>query len=123
MPPKTKPPKPEPADPTEPAPVVLSTKTEVDESRKTLFSIDGVDYTIPARPRPNLALKFMWQTKTIGEDEAGINLLIAMLGEEGFKALSEYEQLTTEQFVQVMTIAQDVAMGSLEAVGKDSADE
>lgn len=118
--PKTKP---EPADPTEPAPVVLSTKSDVDESRKVLFSIDGVDYTIPARPRPNLALKFMWQTKTLGEDEAGINLLIAMLGEEGFEALSNYEQLTTEQFVQVMTIAQDVAMGALEAVGKDSAGE
>lgn len=121
MPPKKKS-EPAQVDPTSPEPVRLSTKGEVDESRRVLFSIDDVDYTIPARPRPNLALKFMWQSKTLGEDEAGMNLLIAMLGEEGFEALSNYEALTTEDFIRVMNIAQDVAMGALEAVGKDSAD-
>ena len=116
---KTKPPKPAQVDPTEPEPVRLSNDRETNEDRKVLFSIDDVDYTIPARPRPNLALKFMWETKTLGEDEAGINLLIAMLGEEGFEALSNYDKLETEDFVRIMNIAQEVAMGSLEAVGKD----
>lgn len=110
---------PVPVDPTESAPVRLSTKTTLDESRVTLFYLDDKPYTVPRRPRPNLALKFMWQTKTEGEEQAGMNLLVAMIGEDGFRALMDFDGLSTEDFETVMAKATDLAMGSLESTGKD----
>lgn len=118
MPPKKKP-VPTPADPLAPEPVRLDSTTVLDESRVTLFTIDETEYTVPRRPRPNLALRFMWESKTVGEDEAGMNLLIALVGDEGFQALMNYEPLTTEEFEKIMAIATELAMGALESTGKD----
>jgi hypothetical protein len=84
------------------------------EDRVTVFSIDGTDYTVPARPRPNIAVRFLWRQKEAGVMQAASELLESMLGTEGFKALSEYDDLTDEQFSQVLAIVQKVALGSLE---------
>lgn len=83
-----------------------------------LFQLGGRTYQIPAKPRVNLALKFLWQRKTKGELEAAAALLGDMIGDEGFQALMEYEDLTSEILEKVCTAAATVAMGGMEqAVG------
>ncbi len=79
-----------------------------------LFHLNDVTYQIPAKPRVNVALRYLWQAKTLGETSATAGLLEALLGSEGFLALTEYDELTAEQFGQIVAIAQKVTLGALE---------
>ena len=85
-----------------------------------LFHLNGKTYQVQGKPRVNLALKFMWQRKTVGELEAASNLLVEMLGEEAFQTLMEYEDLTPEILEQVCSAASKVAMGELETATGNS---
>lgn len=95
-------------------PVEMVTTGGAVADRVPIFSIDGVAYTIPAKPRPALALRFLHNRRTVGEDDATDILLEELLGPDGYKALREYDELTTEQLKSVFTIAQKVALGALE---------
>jgi hypothetical protein len=86
------------------------------DARVPLFEIDDVVYTVPAKPRVNLALKFMWQSKTLGQDTAAMNILEDLLGTEGFEALVNYDDLTPQDLEAVVTRATKLLMGSLEVV-------
>jgi len=79
-----------------------------------LFSLDGVAYTIPAKPRVNLALRYLWHAKQYGEDRAAADLLESLLGAEGFEALVNYDDLTGEQFEAIMAAATKYTLGALE---------
>jgi hypothetical protein len=94
-------------------PVVLRRSSEPVEM-VDLFTIDEVTYQIPAKPNVNIALKYLRVLKRQGELVATSGLLEDLLGEEGFEALTNYEDLTEEDFEAVMTAAQKVTMGSLE---------
>lgn len=95
----------------------LTTKHDVvNDERVPLFVIDDVTYTVPAKPRVNLALKFMWQAKTLGQDTAAMNILEDLLGTEGFQALMEYDDLTQQDLEAVIGRATKLLMGSLESV-------
>lgn len=59
-----------------------------------VFSIDGETYFIDDKPRANLAVKFMWRMKTVGEEEASLELLPEVLGEDLMMVLMSYEGLT-----------------------------
>ncbi|MGW2371659.1 hypothetical protein [Kitasatospora sp. NPDC001683] len=109
-------PPPAPTAPAEPAFEVLrlTTTPQVDEERVPLFYIDDVEYTIPARPRMNIALQYMHLAKDSGDAVAADFLLGSLLGEEGYRALREYDQLTPEQFQQITAIATRQTMGALE---------
>jgi hypothetical protein len=109
--------KPTPFQPETITPVEMVTPVRPDgyeEDRLHVFTIDGTEYTVPARPRPNIAIRFLWRQKEAGVMEAASELMEAMLGKEGFEALSTYEDLTDEQFSAVLAIVQKVALGSLE---------
>lgn len=93
--------------------------TVVDETRVELFSIDGVDYTIPATPRPNVGLKYLKTLRDKGQDIASAGLLIDLLGESGYTALMNCESLTESQFTQILEIVQDVALGATEDGSKN----
>lgn len=79
-----------------------------------LFELDGKTYQIPARPRVNLALKFLYKARTEGMEMAAAMLLIDLIGEEGFKALMECDELEPEQLATIIQAAQKVTMGGLE---------
>ena len=99
-------------------PVVIKTRSDEERAADgviTLFSIDDVDYTIPKRPRVNLAFKYLGNLKSMGEAEANAQLLTDLVGEEGFTALTECEDVTPEQFGRIMSGAAKMTMGSLEA--------
>jgi hypothetical protein len=84
-----------------------------DPKMMDLFFIDGKVYQIPAKPKVNVALKYLWEAKTIGELPAATNLLVALIGEEGFKALTEYEDLTPDQFNSILSGATKLTLGAL----------
>lgn len=84
------------------------------EEMVDLFSIDGVVYQIPSKPRVNVALRYLWHAKQHGEDKAAAELLEALLGEKGFKALIEYDDLTPDDFTNILKAAQQVTLGALE---------
>lgn len=109
-------PPPMPTAPTEPAFEVLrlTTTPRVDEERVPLFYIDDVEYCIPKRPRMNVALQYMHLAKDQGDAVAADYLLGSLLGEDGYRALREYDQLTPEQFQQITAIATRQTMGALE---------
>lgn len=79
-----------------------------------LFSIDGKVYQVPAKPRLNVALRYLDEMRRRGEIFAGMKLLEDLLGDEGFKALMEYDGLTSENLNAVLKVASELALGSLE---------
>lgn len=79
-----------------------------------LFSIDGVSYTIPNKVRANITLKMMRMIRTDGEMAASAWLVEELVGEEGFNALCDYDDLTDEQFEQVLKAARLIALGETE---------
>ena len=95
-------------------PVVLVTGSAPEAPSVELFSLDGVSYTIPAKPRVNLALRYLWHAKQYGEDRAAAELLESLLGAEGFEALMNYDDLTGDQFEAIMRVATKYTLGALE---------
>lgn len=100
----------------ETSPVVLEAPDEVDTRRVTLFVLGGTDYTIPAKPRINVALKYLRVARKEGEAIAAAGLLEDLLGAEGFEALTDWDDLTPEQFEAVIEAAVKHTLGALEAV-------
>jgi hypothetical protein len=85
-----------------------------------LFSIDGVMYQMPAKPRVNIALQYLNDARTVGPEAAQMMLLEKMLGEKGYKALSEYDDLTADNLTEIMAVVQKHTMGALENAGGNS---
>jgi len=95
-------------------PVRLVTGSAPPAPNVELFSLDGVSYTIPAKPRVNLALRYLWHSKQYGDDRAAAELLESLLGAEGFEALMNYDDLTGDQFEAIMRVATRYTLGALE---------
>lgn len=85
-----------------------------------LFSIDDMTYQIPAKPRVNIALKYLWHTRQYGEDRAAAELLESLLGEKGFAALVQYDDLEPDQFTAILAAAQKVTLGVMEDIRGNS---
>ncbi len=79
-----------------------------------IFRLGGAVYSIPDRPRVNLALKYLWLAKTRGEEIAGQWMLEELLGADAYQALMDFDDLTDTQFAAIMNRAQQVGLGSLE---------
>lgn len=79
-----------------------------------LFSIDGASYSIPKKPRVNLALRYLKMARESGADAASAYLLEQLVGEDAYTALMNYEDLTQETLQAIMVAAQKVTLGGLE---------
>lgn len=86
-----------------------------DDTRIPLFEADGETYTILARPQMEIGLQYLHLSVTEGEQTATHYLLGELLGEDGYAALRNFKGLTSKQFQQVVTIATEIALGSVEA--------
>ena len=91
----------------------LTTKSDPEE-RVPLFYIDDREYTIPKRPRMNIALEFMHLARERNDSAAMDYLLEKLLGKEGYQALRDYDDLTPQQFQQITDIATRLTLGALE---------
>jgi hypothetical protein len=99
--------------------IALVTRKELDEDRVPVFSIDDVEYTVPARPRPNISLKFMRNLHDHDEQYAMAALMEDMLGKDGWNALCEFDGLTEEELTDIMDLIQELAMGGSENAAKN----
>lgn len=79
-----------------------------------LFSIDGQSYSIPKKPRVNLALRYLKMAREEGADAASAYLLEQLVGPAAYDALMNYEDLTSETLGAIMEAAQKVTLGGLE---------
>jgi len=96
-------------------PIRLSTKPpEGADERVTLFYIDEQAYTIPKRPRANIALQYLDRVREEGTEQGAAWLLHNMLGEDAYDALMGYEYLTPEQLSAIVELCQRHTVGKLE---------
>lgn len=115
----------------EPVRLVQSQGTQ-DEERVLLFTmerplrdpdpdtgrmVEVQEFTIPKRQRPAVGLRFIYETKILGEQVATANLLSNAMGEEAFLTLCTHDELTVEQFERIQRIVLKYTMGDVE-VGK-----
>jgi hypothetical protein len=99
-------------------PVVVTKSTEEVE-QILLFSMveeDGErrDFYIPKKVKFSLTLQLADVQAERGETAAGVWLLKKLLGEDGFKAIAYSDDVTQEQFDQILEIAMNIAMGPAE---------
>lgn len=96
---------------------IIKKKLPDTEPTVELFTLgDGDDersYHVPARPRPNISLKYLRMVREDGEAVATSYLLEALLGKDGFRDLSEYEGLEPEDLQAVMKAARELTMSSV----------
>ncbi|MGA2412705.1 MAG: hypothetical protein ABSG46_20270 [Candidatus Binataceae bacterium] len=95
--------------------VRLRSDAEVGASKRMpLFYIDDKEYTVPAKPAPNVGLRYLYLLHTKGEAEANYFLLNSLLGNEGYRALMTYDKLTQKDFDDVMSRAVAISTGPKE---------
>lgn len=82
-----------------------------------LFTLQGVDYFIPAEPPANYTLKYLRMIRTHGQEAAGAALMEWMLGTEAYEALMNYDGLTTGMLQSVMAAVQKHVAGAAERAG------
>lgn len=80
-----------------------------------LFSIDGRDYTIPKKPRVNVALRYLKMAREHGPEAAQAYLLEALVGEEAYEALMNFDDLDSDTLGAIAEAAQKYTLGGLEA--------
>jgi hypothetical protein len=95
--------------------IALTTKSDEGIEQVELFSIDGKSYTIANKPRLNVALKTLKLMRKEGEEVAMAYMMEAAIGEEAFDALTEYEDLDADTFGAIVSAAQKIVFGGLEA--------
>lgn len=113
---------------TERVPVFAVRRPVLDDNGEPTTDADGqphtelVTYTMPKKPNPGLALKYLKLARTIG-DAASSWLIETAVGEEGYDALADdlitYEENNPGQSVhllqQIAQRIQQTAMGGLDA--------
>lgn len=93
----------------------LSTKDEKPQVEMvTLFEIDDNVFQVPKNPSPTVGLRYLKLCKTEGLESGAYFLLNHMLGEEGYEALMDYEQLTDDQYDFILTAAIRISTGKTE---------
>jgi hypothetical protein len=95
-------------------PVRLTSKSDAPVSRIVLFYVDDEEYSIPKKIGRNHGLRYLQTMRKQGEAIAAQELLEILIGEDGYTALMECEDLEDEQLDQIMTRLRDMALGEVE---------
>lgn len=84
-------------------------------ARVTLFTIDDTEYTVPAKPGPNVTLKFLDELRRTGNEMfAALSLLETMLGKESYQAFLDWDDLEDSQLSDVLEQVVALAMNRVE---------
>ena len=95
-------------------PIVVKSSGKAQE-RVVLFTIDDEEFTVPKRPGVNLTLKFLNEMrKSKNEMFAAMSLLEAMLGEEKYNQLLDYDELEDDLLGQILEQVVKLAMDRIE---------
>lgn len=100
-------------------PIVVKSSGKA-RDRVVLFTIDDVEFSVPAKPGPNITLKFLNELRKSGNEMfAALVLLESMLGAEKYEALLDYEELDETLLNDILDQVVTLAMGRVEdAAGK-----
>jgi hypothetical protein len=90
---------------------------QIPPDRVKLFELEGKHYTAARHFPPNLVFKFMKQSRTRGVDMATFWLIEQIISEPVVDVLAEHEDLTEEQFEQVMRVVRKHTLGVMEKAG------
>lgn len=83
--------------------------------RVVLFTIDDEEYSVPAKPGPNVTLKFLDEMRRTGNEMfAALGLLEAMLGKEKYQDLLNYEELEDELLSDILEQVVGLAMSRVD---------
>ena len=96
--------------------MIQLTRSSTDEPPEMvdLFAIDGVVFQVPAKPRVNVALQYLDNLRRVGPVVADMMLLEQLVGEKGYKALCEYEDLKPEDLSQITDAVVSRTLGAME---------
>lgn len=111
---RTTKPKPTPAVAEDFEPVRLTSKPADTVERIVLFYVDDTEYSIPKQVGRNHGLRYLRTMRRQGEALAAQELLEVLIGEDGYTALMDCDDLTDEQLDQIMNRLRDMALGEVE---------
>jgi tetrahydromethanopterin S-methyltransferase subunit G len=94
-------------------PVRLTSKP-ADVDRIVLFYVDDTEYSIPKRVGRNHGLRYLRTMRKQGEALAAQELLEVLIGEDGYQALMDCDDLEDDQLDQIMNRLRDMALGEVE---------
>lgn len=94
--------------------IELTSKPAAERSMVDLFSIDGVMYQMPVNLGANVALGYMKLARTHGQEAAMGWALEKVIGEAGYNALMECDEITTADLETIMKVVHDNVMGPVE---------
>lgn len=88
--------------------VYKSSETKAD--RVVLFTIDDEEFSVPAKPGPNVTLKFLDELRRTGNEMfAALALLESMLGKEKYNQFLDWDgmkdQILTDVLDQITSLA------------------
>lgn len=95
-------------------PIRIAADDEVEEERVALFYIGDTEYTIPKEIAPGVALQYLREARTHGQEMATPPLLIRVLGETAYMALEQSRAITEDQLQRIVQIIIDLALGRAE---------
>jgi hypothetical protein len=95
-------------------PIVVKSSGKARE-RVVLFTIDDEEFSVPAKPGVNVTLKFLNEMRKSGNDMfAALGLLEAMLGQEKYDKLLDYDELEDELLGRILEQVVKLAMDRVE---------
>ncbi len=92
----------------------LVTTPEAEIEQVPIFSIDGKVFTISAKPRANVGLKYLRDIRDADPIVAKANMMVAMMGEEAYNALCDFDGLTPDQLSAIENEITEKALGAVE---------
>lgn len=95
----------------EPQAIQLSRGESEDVERIHLFSVDETEYWVRTSVPFNVTLKANRIYAERGEQAAEAYILTQVLGEEGYEALESCDNLTEDQFMDILDYAEKVVKG------------
>lgn len=102
-----------PAPRFESKPVAVNPETNepVEVPKTLLFSLNGREFFIENRARPNLSFGYMHRLRTLGESAAETWMMEQTIGLEGLAALAEFDDMTIEDAENLSKRIRDITMG------------
>lgn len=86
-----------------------------ERKRIACFELDGTVYSIPGSVPTNKALRYAHISRTQGLEAAVDYMLETLLGEEGYAALRDFDDLEEDDLAAIIKQASKVMQGALEA--------
>lgn len=96
--------------------IKIDTKTPVSDERIPVFSIDGVEYSMPKEINGHFAMQVLDQIRREGSEATTAFVLQECLGGRGYRALMDCPTLTTADLKAVVKIITDHVLGVVEEV-------